>query len=234
VRPRFLGCGGGQGGQAGTQPDLTACYHRTAVVVRLGRGPASSGFLTHGRDQRRIGSSETVLGMIAPPSSGVTSFRATNLLRSDDTEARNDILGCFGRSDRSSQGCRPYSRCGRHRARRRIGRGGMRRSDPARENAIRPGNARPGAGSGSTAASAAASKSRARISDRWISESLDPGSASVPAQTPSKRHASSKPGSCPRWAPSQPYSLAVTRARATRCRQRNVARVVANSWLAVR
>src|SRR5205823_9518953 len=55
---------------------------RTAVVVRLGRGPASSGFLTHGRYQRRIGSSETVLGMIAPPSSGVTSIRATNLLRS--------------------------------------------------------------------------------------------------------------------------------------------------------
>ena len=78
-------------GQAGTQPDLTACYRRTAVVVRMGRGPASSGFLTHGRDQRRIGSSETVLGMIAPPSSGVTSFRATNPLRSDDTEALSRI-----------------------------------------------------------------------------------------------------------------------------------------------
>jgi hypothetical protein len=29
--------------------------------------------------------------------------RCTGALRSDDTEARSDILGCFGRSDRSAQ-----------------------------------------------------------------------------------------------------------------------------------
>jgi hypothetical protein len=34
---------------------------------------------------------------------GVRRFKRFNLLRSDDTEARNDILGCFGRSHRRAQ-----------------------------------------------------------------------------------------------------------------------------------
>jgi hypothetical protein len=38
----------------------------------------------------------------------------------DHTDARNDILGCFGRSDRSAQGYPTCSCCGRHRARRGI------------------------------------------------------------------------------------------------------------------
>jgi hypothetical protein len=58
----------------------------------------------------------------------------------------------------------------------------MRRSDPAGENAIRPGDAGTGEGAGSTAARAVASKPGARISGPGIWALFEPRSATISVQ----------------------------------------------------
>ena len=99
-RPRLVR----PGAETGTRPDLTSWY----IPLESGIGPAERrpappGILTPDRGQRRTGPAGAAMGTTASRRSGRRSSRLTNLLRSDDTEARREVRRCFGRSDRSAQ-----------------------------------------------------------------------------------------------------------------------------------
>ena len=81
-----------------TLPSLSS--RSAAVAVRPGRGPASPGILVQRWDQSRSRSTESALETITLRTSGEMPSWKTNLLRSDDTEARKATVRRFGRSDR--------------------------------------------------------------------------------------------------------------------------------------
>jgi hypothetical protein len=73
---------GGRRRTDGARLDLPACRVRPkAIVVRPGRGSASPGILTQGRDQRRAGPTGAALRIIIPRSSGVMSSRDSHRTR---------------------------------------------------------------------------------------------------------------------------------------------------------
>ena len=89
------------GAETWTQPDSTSwCIPLESGIGPAERRPAPPGILTPDRGQRRTGPAGAAMGTTAPRRSGRRSSRLTNLLRSDDTDARREARRCFGRSDR--------------------------------------------------------------------------------------------------------------------------------------
>jgi hypothetical protein len=128
------------GAETGTQPDLTSWY----IPLESGIGPAERrpdppGILTSDRGQRRTGPAGAAMGTTASRRSGRRSSRLTNLLRSDDTDARNDILCCFGRSRRGAHVYRDLPRQQVQRPRVSIMAAGVQDQAPqSRDRAARP------------------------------------------------------------------------------------------------
>jgi hypothetical protein len=114
---------------AGISKNQSPGFSRSGRVDRAGRsGPPMRQRLSIGmRDPGSAMSIREAAGGTRPPSRsgprcgwGATSIEVTihgsKVTSVQKHRAAKVLLGCVGRSDRSAQGCRSCSRCGRHRA----------------------------------------------------------------------------------------------------------------------